>query len=41
MHTFGVIVTDADMDGQLEIDNVTSFHSGQDFDITDDGGWHI
>ena len=41
VHTFGIVVTDADMDGHLEIGNVTSFHSDQDFEITDDGSWHI
>lgn len=41
VHTFGITVTDTDMDGQLEIANVTSFHSGKDFEINSDGNWQI
>ena len=41
LHTFGVIVTDQEMDGQLEIDKVTSFHTGKEFGTNADGEWQI
>lgn len=40
-HTFGITVTDLDMDGQLEISKVVSFHAGKDFPINADGNWQI
>lgn len=41
LHTFGVSVTDRDMDGQLEIDQVTSFHTGNAFSLNENGDWQI
>ena len=41
LHTFGVTVTDRDMDGKLEIDRVASFHTGNAFDIDEGGNWKI
>lgn len=41
LHTFGITVTDKDMDGQLEIDQVTSFHTGNAFEINQNGDWQI
>ena len=31
LHTFGILVTDKDMDGELEIDKVVSYHTGKEF----------
>ncbi len=41
IHTFGVIVSDADMDGRLEISNVISYHTGNEFTKDADGNWQI
>ena len=41
LHTFGIIVTDKDMDGKLEIDKVISYHSGKEFTKNSDGNWEI
>lgn len=41
MHTFGIVVTDKDMDGKLEIDKVVSYHSGKEFGKDANGNWHI
>ncbi len=41
LHTFGITVTDKDMDGKLEIDKVTSYHSGREFSKNSDGDWQI
>lgn len=41
LHTFGITVTDKDMDGSLEIDKVASYHTGNAFDINADGDWQI
>ncbi len=41
IHTFGVFVRDADMDGQLEIANVISYHTGTNFTQNADGDWQI
>lgn len=41
LHTFGVVVADADMDGKLEIEKVISFHSGKEFGVNADGDWQI
>ena len=41
LHTFGITVTDKDMDGQLEIEKVTSFHSGKEFSTDAQGNWQI
>lgn len=41
LHTFGITVTDKDMDGRLEIDQVTSFHTGNSFAINENGDWQI
>ena len=41
LHTFGVTVTDAEMDGKLEISKVTSYHSGKEFAQNQAGNWQI
>ena len=41
LHTFGVIVTDGDMDGALEISQVVSHHSGKEFGTDAQGNWKI
>ena len=41
LHTFGVTVADADMDGKLEIAAVTSHHSGKEFGQDGQGNWNI
>ncbi|MBQ2383696.1 MAG: hypothetical protein II290_06615, partial [Oscillospiraceae bacterium] len=41
LHTFGVTVTDEDMDGKLEIAAVTSHHSGKEFGKDESGNWEI
>ena len=41
LHTFGITVTDKDMDGKLEIDKATSFHTGKEFAKDQDGNWQI
>lgn len=41
LHTFGIIVTDRDMDGRLEIDSVISYHTGNEFGKNEDGDWFI
>ena len=41
LHTFGIIVTDRDMDGRLEIDKVISYHTGNEFGKNEDGDWFI
>ncbi len=41
LHTFGIIVTDRDMDGRLEIDKVTAYHTGNEFGKNEDGDWFI
>ena len=41
LHTFGIVVTDKDMDGKLEIDQVLSFHTGKAFAVNDQGDWQI
>lgn len=41
LHTFGITVTDKDMDGKLEIDRVTSYHTGRQFGKNSDGDWQI
>lgn len=41
LHTFGITVTDQDMDGKLEINKVTSFHTGRAFNMNDQGDWQI
>lgn len=41
LHTFGITVTDKEMDGKLEIDKVTSFHSGKEFGTDQQGNWQI
>ena len=41
LHTFGVTVTDRDMDGWLEIDQVSSFHTGNAFEVNENGDWQI
>ncbi len=41
LHTFGIIVTDSDMDGKLEISNVVSYNTGTSFTQDADGNWQI
>ncbi|MBQ7230811.1 MAG: hypothetical protein IJX04_07945, partial [Oscillospiraceae bacterium] len=41
LHTFGVVVSDLDMDGELEIDAVISYHTGREFAINANGDWEI
>ena len=41
LHTFGILVTDKDMDGRLEIDKVISYHTGNEFEKDADGNWQI
>lgn len=41
LHTFSISVTDKDMDGQLEIDQVISTHTGNAFEINENGDWQI
>ena len=41
MHTFGIVVTDHDMDGKLEIDKVISYHTGKEFKKDANGNWRI
>ena len=41
LHTFSITVTDKDMDGRLEIDQVISTHTGNLFQINDEGDWQI
>lgn len=41
LHTFGIAVADRDMDGQLEIDRVVSYHTGREFDRNPQGQWQI
>lgn len=41
LHTFSITVTDKDMDGRLEIDRVTSAHTGNAFEINENGDWQI
>lgn len=41
LHTFSISVTDKDMDGQLEIHQVISTHTGNAFEINENGDWQI
>lgn len=41
IHTFGVVVTDDDMDGKLEIKDVISFHTGKSFEKNQAGNYQI
>lgn len=41
LHTFSITVTDKDMDGRLEIDRVISSHTGNAFEINENGDWQI
>lgn len=41
LHTFSIFVTDKDMDGRLEIDQVISTHTGNAFKINENGDWQI
>ena len=41
IHTFGVVVTDDDMDGKLEIKDVISFHTGNSFGKNQVGNYQI
>lgn len=41
LHTFGITVTDQEMDGKLEINKVTSYHTGKEFETDTDGNWLI
>ncbi len=41
VHTFGIAVSDADMDGKLEIANVISYHTGTSFGKNANGDWQI
>ena len=41
LHTFSITVTDKDMDGKLEIHQVTSTHTGNAFQINNRGDWQI
>ncbi len=41
VYSFAITVTDADMDGQLEIAKITDTASGTDFALSTDGKWHI
>jgi len=40
LHTFGIVVDDANLDGQLEIVRVVSYHTGNDFPLDNDT-WKI
>ena len=41
LHTFGITVTDKDMDGVLEIDKVVSYHTGKEFEKNAAGNFEI
>lgn len=41
LHTFGITVADEEMDGKLEIQKVTSFHTGKEFSTDAEGNWQI